>query len=215
MRIGLIGATGFVGTNLCIELARRNHEIIGISRTMQFIGHSIAFVRQDVLQYDNLARFLKHCDVVVSAFNPGPTDCPDLYDAYMAGSKSIQKAVTLSGVKRFIVIGVAGSLYSKDNVQLVDTAHYPEELRMESIASRDYLDLIRKEKELDWVYFSPAMEMRPGTSAGRTGQYRLGTDFPVLNAQGKSELSVEDMAMVIADEIETPKHHQTHFTAAY
>ena len=31
----------------------------------------------------------------------------------------------------------------------------------------------------------------------------------------RSILSVEDLAVVIADEVENPKHHQIRFTAAY
>ena len=82
-------------------------------------------------------------------------------------------------------------------------------------AARDYLNIIKVEKGLDWTYFNPALETHPGITTGRTGKYRLGRDFPVEDAGGRSILSVEDLAVVIADEIETPKHHRARFTAAY
>jgi putative NADH-flavin reductase len=50
--------------------------------------------------------------------------------------------------------------------------------------------------------------------AARTGAYRLGLENPVFDANNRSILSVQDLAVVIGDEIENPKHHQR-FTAAY
>jgi len=49
----------------------------------------------------------------------------------------------------------------------------------------------------------------------RTGNYRLGTDELLLDAEGNSTISMEDLAVVLLDEAERPKHHRTRFTAAY
>ena len=57
--------------------------------------------------------------------------------------------------------------------------------------------------------------MHPGTSGVRKGVYRLGLDHPVTDVNGRSVLSVEDVAVVIVDEIEHPKHIRKRFTAAY
>ena len=65
------------------------------------------------------------------------------------------------------------------------------------------------------MFFSPAIEMHPGITIGRTGKYRLGKTSPVFNEEGRSILSVEDLAIVIADELENNTHHQEQFTAAY
>lgn len=54
-----------------------------------------------------------------------------------------------------------------------------------------------------------------GITAGKTGKYRLGTDFPVVDEKGQSVLSLEDLAVVVADEIESPQHHKMRFTAGY
>ncbi len=68
---------------------------------------------------------------------------------------------------------------------------------------------------MDWVFFSPAIEMHQGITTGRTGTYRLGLENPVFDENQRSILSGEDLAVVIADEVENPKHHQQRFTAAY
>ena len=152
--------------------------------------------------------------MTVSAFNPGWTN-PNIYDDYIKGAQSIQKAVKLAGVKRYIVIGGAGSLFVAEGVQAVDTPDFPAEIKAGASAARDYFNIIKKEKDLDWTVFSPALEMHPGITTGRTGAYRLGTDYPVFNEEGRSILSGEDVAVVIADEIEAPRHHKKRFTAAY
>lgn len=54
--------------------------------------------------------------------------------------------------------------------------------------------------------------MNPQIKIGRTGKYRLSRNYPVFDKEGKNILPSEDLAVVIADEIENPKHHQTRFT---
>lgn len=214
MKIALIGATGFLGTELVHELSGRNHKITAISRTTKNQdANDVKYVLQDIFKTDELANLLKGNDIVISAFNPGWTN-PNLYEDFLAGAHSIQKAVKDSGVNRFITIGGAGSLFI-DGKQVVDSAEFPEEYKSGALAARAYLNILKEEKELDWAFFSPAIEMHQGITTGRTGKYRLGLENPVFNSEGRSLLSGEDVAVVIADEIENPKHHQVRFTAAY
>ena len=102
-----------------------------------------------------------------------------------------------------------------DGNQLVDGPDFPKEIYPGASAVRDYFNKLKEEKELDWVFFSPAIEMHPGITIGRTGKYRLGKTSPVFNEEGRSILSVEDLSIVIADELEKKAHHQEQFTAAY
>lgn len=153
-------------------------------------------------------------DVVISAFNAGWAN-PNLYEDFMKGSQSIQAAVKQAGVPRLIVVGGAGSLYINDNTQVVDSPDFPENIKPGATAARDYLNILKQEQELDWVFFSPAIEMHPGVKIGRTGKYRLGTDSPVFDENNISRLSPEDLAVVLLDEVQTPKHHRQRFTAAY
>jgi uncharacterized protein len=215
MKIAVIGATGFVGSHLVNEFANRNHKVLGISRTIELHTEAIEFIVKDVFNTTGLAETLKNYDVVVSAYNPGWLYNTDIYDEFLKGSQSIQQAAKLAGVKRLIVIGGAGSLYLPDGSQLVDSDKFPAEIKEGATAARDYLNIIQNETYIDWVYFSPPKEMHQGIKTGRTGKYRLGTDFLIADAQGRSVLSVEDVAVVIADEIETPKYYQMRFTAAY
>jgi uncharacterized protein len=229
MKIALIGATGFVGTALLKELTDRGHSVTAIARHPEKLAGAgtgpgadagtgprslVRAAAADILNVEELAGLLKGHDVVVSAYNPGWSD-PKIYEHYLAGARAIQAAVKQSGVKRLIVIGGAGSLEVAPGVQLIDTPNFPAEYKPGSSAARDYLRELRQEKELEWTYFSPAILMGPEHPGVRRGQYRLGLENPVFDTEGKSMLSVEDLAVAIVDEVEKPKHVRVRFTAGY
>lgn len=215
MNIAIIGATGFVGTALVTEFANRGHKVTAISRNPKGEApENVTNVKGDIFDATGILEILKGHDVVVSAYNPGWNN-PDIYEDYLRGARFIQEAVKKAGIPRFIVVGGAGSLYVAPGLQLIDTPKFPEDFKPGANAVRKYLNILSDEKELDWVFFSPAIEMHPGITTGRTGSYRLGFDSPVFDANHRNTLSVEDLAVVIADEAETPRFRRQRFTAGY
>jgi putative NADH-flavin reductase len=215
MKVAVVGTTGFVGKSITNELVNRGIEVLGISRKEQTSEHSnLKYLGVDATNINELSNALQGIDIVVNAFGSGWTN-PNIYEEFIAGSKAIQQAVKNAGVKRFISIGGAGSLYLPDGQQMVDTFPQDNPFVPGAKAARDYYLTLKEEQELDWTFFSPAMDMHQGITIGRTGKYRLGTDYPVMDENGKNVLSVEDLAVVIADEIEQPKHSKMRFTAAY
>jgi len=216
MKTALIGASGFVGTAILEELLNRGHEVTAIVRSPEKIkiDNNNLFVKGvDVNDTLALIETLKGSDAVISAYNSGWTN-PNLYHDFIAGSEAIQKAVKASGVNRLIVVGGAGSL-EIDGKQLVDGPDFPADYKAGATAARDYLTSLKQEEDLQWSFFSPAIEMHPGITTGRTGKYRLGTNSPVFNEDGRSTLLVQDLAMAIVDELENNKHPRQRFTAGY
>lgn len=215
MKVAVIGATGFVGQNLVNELAERGHEVLAIARNTEKViqKENVVAKSVDVTNEQALAAAVNGYDVVVSAFNPGWTN-PNIYNDFIKGAEAIQAGVKASNVNRLIVIGGAGSLFI-DGKQLVDGENFPAEIKPGATAARDYLNTLKEEKELNWTFFSPAIEMHPGITIGRTGKYRLGLESPVFDEAGKCVLSVQDLAIVIADEVESNQHPRQRFTAAY
>jgi putative NADH-flavin reductase len=226
MKIALIGASGFVGKALTRELLDRHHAVTAIVRHPEALdsevmrvgapagGGSLHPVKGDVFQPDQIAALVKGHDVVISAYNPGWTN-PAIYEEFIRGSQAIQEAVKKAGVKRFIVIGGAGSLEIAPGVQLVDTPEFPMEYKPGALGARDYLNILKKEQGLDWTFVSPAILMHPGTSGVRKGHYRTALDNPVFDEKGQSIIAVEDLAVAIVDEVEKPKFLKKRFTAAY
>lgn len=215
MKVAVIGSTGYVGSHLVKELAERNYDVIAIARHIHNIpsGQRIVRAEIDIHNHQQLVNALKGADVVVSAFNAGWSN-PNLYEDFTKGALAIQQAVKDAGVKRFIVVGGAGSLVV-DGKRLVDSPDFPKEIKPGALAAADYLDTLRKEQELNWTMISPAIEMNSQAGGIRTGKYRTGLDHPVFDAEGRSRLSVEDLAVAIADEIEQKQFINQRFTAAY
>jgi putative NADH-flavin reductase len=214
MKIAIIGATGFVGSAVLNEALQRGHQVTAIARNTDKIAtgnKNLTAIAADIDDSAGLAKILAGHDAVVSAYNAGWTN-PNLYNDFIKGSEAIQQAVKLSGVKRLLVVGGAGSLEVAPGVQLVDTPEFPEQWKSGSTAARDYLNTLKKETELDWTFISPAMQLHPGK---RTGVFRLGTDQPVLDSEGKSDISVEDLAVAIIDELENNRHIKKRFTLGY
>lgn len=217
MKIALLGATGFVGSAILKEALNRGHELIAVVRNPEKLtlnNDNLTVVKGDAMDSEALAAAITGADAVVSAYNPGWSN-PDIYNEFLKGSQSIQQAVRKSGVKRLLVVGGAGSLFIAPNLQLIDTPEFPGDFKPGALAAREYLNILKEEKELDWTFLSPAIEMHQGTSGQRKGQYRTGLDNPVFDTNKRSIISVEDIAVAIVDEIETPKHIRQRFTVAY
>ncbi len=217
MKIALIGATGFVGAHVLQELVNRGHYVTAIARDITKIdlsSNQISAVQGDVSQVSEVVRLIQGHDAVVSSYNAGWTN-PDLYNEFLRVSQAIQEGVKKSGVQRLLVVGGAGSLEVAAGVQLIDTPQFPEAYKAGAKAARDYLNLLKNERDINWTFLSPPIEMHPGTSGKRTGIYRTGLDSPVFNKDHQSSISAEDLAVAIVDEIESPQFVQQRFTVGY
>jgi len=213
MNIALIGATGFVGKALLEELLSRGHSVRALQRdTAKLPARTGLEARAvDVLASDNLAASLAGVDAVVSAFNAGWGN-PNLHDDFLRGSEAIANAARAAGV-RIIVVGGAGSLFIAPGQQLVDSPAFPAEWKQGALAAREVLTRLRADQTtLDWTFVSPAMHLAPGA---RTAQFRLGGEEPVFDAKGESNISVEDLAVAIVNELEAPQHRRGRFTLGY
>lgn len=215
-KVAVIGATGFVGSHVVKELENRGYQVEAIVRDTSKVEQNdkVSAKSIDINNVDELAEGLKGNDAIISTYNAGWTN-PNLYNDFLSGSENIEKAAEKSGVKRFIVVGGAGSLYTPDNIQIVDTPDFPEAYKAGATAARDYLNKIKENNTLDWTFFSPAIEMHQGTAGVRKGKYRTALENPVFDENGRSILSVEDVAVVLVDELEQNNHIRERFTAAY
>ncbi len=212
MNIALIGATGFVGSAVLEELLRRQHRVTALARNPGKLAarDGLTVVQADAQDATQVAKAVAGQEAVVNAYNPGWT-VPDIHDQFLAGTRAIYAGVKQAGVKRLLVVGGAGSLYVAPGVQLVDTPGFPADYKAGALAAREALNLIRNETTLDWTFLSPPILLAPGE---RTGQYRLGTDAPLMNGDAPGGISVADLAVAIVDELENPRHLQQRFTVA-
>ena len=213
MKIALIGATGFVGSKVLAEALQRGHQVTALLRDAAKLPAQagVTPIGLDITDAAALGRAIEGHDAVVSAFN-APRGNPAFAELYLQGVRAIVDGVKRAGVKRVLLVGGAGSLYVAPGVQLVDTPQFPAEYRTEAQAAREALNLIRAETGLDWSFVSPAPILAPGQ---RTGRFRLGGDDVLMNGAQPGNISVEDLAVAIVDELEAPRHLRQRFTLAY
>lgn len=211
----LIGASGFVGSAILKELIDRGHKVTAVSRHPEKITtkhENLIITKADVSSEDNVIKICKGADAVISSYNPGWTN-PNIYDDTLSVYPTILNGVKKAGVKRLLCVGGAGTLFVSPGLRLVDAGVLPEEI-LPAVKSlgKFYLETLTKEKDIDWVFFSPAGNIAPGE---RTGKFRLGKDDLVVDEKGESNISVEDYAVAMVDELEKGEHHYERFTIGY
>lgn len=211
----LIGASGFVGTAILNELLNRGHKVTAIVRDakkMTVSNPNLTIVEADVTDTDALKEAGKGKDAVISAYNPGWKN-PHIYEDTLKNYPLIVESTKQAGVKRLLIVGGAGTLFYAPGKMVMDADDVPAQL-LPGIKSLGefYLNTLRKEKDIDWIFLSPAANMTPGQ---RTAKFRIGKDDLVVDANGDSNISVEDFAVAMVDELEQEKHHKERFTIGY
>ena len=214
----LLGASGFVGNAILNELLERGHRVTAVVRNTSKItakSENLEVKEIDVENAPAIIEAMKGKDAVISAYNPGWSN-PNMYEDTLRVYPKILEEVKESGVKRLLIVGGAGSLFVKPGLRLVDTGTLPEAwLPGVKSMAKFFLETLVNEKELDWVFFSPAANLGNLTTGVRTGKFRLGKDDLIVDEKGESFISVEDYAMAMVDELEQENHHHERFTIGY
>ena len=216
MKVALIGATGFVGKAVLEELLARGHDVTALARDPAKLEArpQLQVVKADVRNADEVRDAVADADTVISAYNAGWAN-PDLYNEFLRGTRAIVAGTKAAGVKRYIVIGGAGSLYAADGTQLVDSPNFPAAIYPGASAARDALTELRNETSLAWTQLSPPVAFHPGSATERTGTYRVGSDTPLNTGDGPGTISAADLAVAVVDELEAPQHIGKRFTVAW
>lgn len=203
MKIALIGATGMAGSRILEELVSRGHYVKAIARQTHKVPETKLVMTEDIdlNDHDSLVAALKGQDAVISAVRFQGLDI-----------NALLNAIRDSKVKRYLVVGGAGSLnVPNQNVRVIDTEDFPEAYKAEAEAGVLFLDKLKQVDDIDWTFISPAAEFGPGK---RTGEFRLGKDELIVGKDG-SKISAEDFAIALCDELENNNHIQQRFSVGY
>ncbi|TWB19040.1 hypothetical protein FBZ89_10897 [Nitrospirillum amazonense] len=204
MKIALIGATGNVGTRILAELRRRGHTVTAIARDVAKVRpqDGVTAKAGDTGDAAGLAPLLAGHDAVISSTRFQGLDL-----------SSLLSAIKSAGVKRLLMVGGAGSLEVAPGLALIDTPEFPAAYKVEAGAGRDVLNALRQgDTGVEWTFLSPSAFFFAGD---RTGRFRLADDQLLVDATGKSQVSYEDFAVALVDEVENPAHANRRFTVGY
>ncbi|MBB4965923.1 hypothetical protein F4559_003282 [Saccharothrix violaceirubra] len=143
-------------------------------------------------------------------------------DVFPRAARALIAALARHPATRLLVVGGAGSLEVRPGVQLVDTEDFARTLREVLGAPAEYERVVRAHREAldlyrvsnrNWTYLSPSGGLvRAGV---RTGRFRVGGDRLLVREDGIGDITADDLAVAILDEIEIPRHVQRRFTVGY
>lgn len=207
MKIGIIGATGKVGSNILNEAKMRNHDITAIARNKNVLSNmKINVLEKEIFELtkEDVTQF----DVLINAFGAFPGE--ELL--HVKVGRFLISLLKNSETKLFAV-GGAGSLFMDNGykIRLLELPEFPKEYKL--IAHQQLQNLIDLQNStIRWTFLSPSPLF--DSDGPRTGHYILGKDRLLLNSQHLSYVSYADYAVAVLDEIENPRHENAHFTVA-
>lgn len=215
MKLALIGATGMVGTRLLHEALQRGHQVTAIVRDVSKLPAHVQLTASatDINNVPALTDALKGHDAVLYAYKPSKDQSmPARIGQHAEAISSTILAMKAAGVKRIVAVGGAGTLEAAPGVLNMHAPEFPPRWEGGAKSTAMVKDLLKYEKTLDWTVLSPAHNLEPGE---RTGKFRLGLDQMIIGADGQSRISIEDFAVAMLDEVESPKHIGKRFTLGY
>ena len=213
MRITLFGAAGKMGRRITKEAVNRGHKITAVVRDYNDLvveDSQVTVVQGDATNLEDVAHYCAYADVVIAATKP-----PDGSESQLLESTSTLLESLANTPIRLIISGGAASLQipGKPNSLLLHDNRYMSESAIAiGKACLDQLNLCRASKNVHWTYLSPSALLVPGE---RTGNFRLGADGLLIDASGRSSISMEDLAVALLDEAEQGQFVQRRFTAGY
>ncbi len=210
MKISVFGATGMAGTSIVAEALVRGHSVTAWSRRLgTFPRHErLTAGIIDLSTPNTLGTVLTAADAAVLTVRPSPGNEHQIA-SWTAG---FLDAAATTGT-RVLVVGGAGPLISPNHPDLLiadDPTYVPAQWRAVAQASVDQLRACQNHPYKRWVYLSPAAVFAPGP---RSGSYQRGTTRLLVDAEGVSRITPEDLAIAAIDELENP-HRDPHFTVA-
>jgi uncharacterized protein len=209
--IVVFGGTGYTGGNIVREAASRRHQVIAVSRSAP--QEAVPGVRYEVGKVEEVApRVVRDADVVVAALSPRGDMAGRLVDAYDVLARESAQAGA-----RYVQVGGFSSLRPAPDQPRFVEGEIPEPYRAEALEGEATRVLLadRAPEELDWLFVSPAGGYGSFAPGERTGQYRVGGEIALFDAEGESNISGADFALAIVDEIDEPAHHREHIGIAY
>jgi putative NADH-flavin reductase len=203
MNIVLAGATGNIGSRILDEALSRGHRVTGLTRDPAKLAARSGkqAKKASTAEVSAFADVLKGHEAAILSIKWNENHVHQVLDA-----------LRKSGVKRCLFVIGAGSLLRMDGRTHFD--HMAEKGIQPPTSKPAALALAEMQKaaDLDWTAISPPASIQPGQ---RTGKFRLGLDDLIEDDKGESQISREDFAIAIMDEIEKPRHIRQRFTAGY
>ena len=213
--VGIIGATGYVGSKIFQEAIFRNLNVIAITNStpINIFKNNVKYIKADFMNINELINVLKNVDVVIYA--GAPPKSFNLQQAVEFQQKAIPNIIEASlkvNAKRIIAIGGAGTLET-NGIRNMDAPGFPEAFVIPSKATEMVRNLLINENKISTTILCPSLNLFEGS---RTGNYRINdNNQTIFNSNNNSEISTSDLAVALIDEVFNQKYLNKVITAGY
>ncbi|CAN5370873.1 NAD(P)-dependent oxidoreductase [soil metagenome] len=216
MKILLIGGTGNIGQRILKEALDKGYEVTAAQRkpeALKLKHPNLLVIKADVLNETELSSLIAGKDVVVSAISLYSGLTPE---QFKKAHQNLINTLKKQPQTRIIAVGggtnneVAPGLRMLDNADIMK--NIPGEYKPSIFAHGEAQQLYENSGLINWTYFNPAAMIQAGE---HTGKFRLGTTNLVADENGASNISFEDYAIALVDEIKNQQFVGKPFTIGY
>jgi uncharacterized protein len=213
-KIAVVGGSGYAGSAIVREAAKRGHAVTSLSRSIPEAKiDGVTYVAADALK-GSLP--LGEAQVVVGALSPRGDQVGALAKAYAALAAQARDI----GARLVLVGGFSCLRREAGAPRMIEGETFPPDVPPEVVAeARENVDVLNRlladKSGLDWLFVSPGMEFSAWMPGEDLGRYRVGGEVALFDEAGRSAISGPDYALAVLDEIETPKYRRAHIGVAY
>lgn len=208
----VIGGTGYAGSAIVAEAARRGHTVSSVSRAVP--ADALEGVTYLTGGIDANAAAFADADVIVAALSPRGDNAGKLVADYHA----LADAASTAGARFFAIGGFSSLRPAAGAPRFAEGDDLPPAFAAEGREMNDVRADLEESApaDLDWLFISPAAGFGAHRPDGAPhGTYRVGGDVALFDEQGESAIERADFALAIVDEIEKPAHHREQLNIAY
>jgi uncharacterized protein len=207
----VIGGTGFTGSRIVREAAKRGHAVVSLSRSLP--AEAVAGVEYVAGSASDTAALVADADVVVGALSPRGDNAGTLVEVY----SRIAEEAARSGARLVVVGGFSSLRPAPGAPRFAEGDDLPPQFAPEAREMNAVLTALGETPDaLDWLFVSPAAVYGAYAPASEPrGEYRSGEDVALFDDAGESLISGEDFATAVLDEIERPTRRRAQIGFAY
>ncbi|HEY0117514.1 MAG TPA: NAD(P)H-binding protein [Cellulomonas sp.] len=210
--VTVLGGTGYAGSAIVKEAARRGHQVTALSRSLP--AEPVEGVHYMQGTAADAGAAIAGADVVVGALSPRAGTEGTLVATYT----DVANQAAAAGARLIVVGGFSSLRPAPGAPRFADSGQVPPEFAAEANEVHTVLTTLEAgaPENLDWVFVSPAAVFGAYTPQGEPhGTYRTGTGIALFDELGNSAIEGADFALAVLDEIEKPEHHRTQLNFAY
>lgn len=216
MKVVVFGGSGNMGQRIVKEALDKGYAVTAVQRkpnALELRHPNLTVIKGDLLNEAELPSLIAGNDVVVSAISLYTGLTPE---QFQKANHNLINTLKIQPHVRVIVVGgvtnneIAPGLKMLDNADIMN--NIPEAYRPAAFAHGEVQALYENSGLINWTYFNPAAMV---TAGKRTGKFRLGGTNLIADESGASNISYEDYAAALVDEIEKQQFVGKPFTIGY